>query len=431
MVYAEFMFFDNPKCVFLRLTGIVHSYNFMGINSVINTTYMYAPLQHRPKTIQPKLEIGQPNDQYEQEADAVADRVVGGSNAPALQMKNRGKYNLQMAPLPSNPMVQMKGNGKYNLQMAPLPSNPMLQMEAMKEEEEKVQMQGMDEEEDMVQMKCTECEEEEKVQKKPVIQMDADGTAQASPELASQLSANKGKGQALGKEVQQDIGNKMGVDLSGVNIHTDSTAAQLSQDLGAKAFTHGNDIYFNERQYNPSSSEGKHLLAHELTHTVQQSGGRDAIQRQTWGIDYRCREKMEEWVRENWMNPIKNAFSGSGASAFESIKAEAYTHINETVYKTFEDPLGNYDCCIKCPWTMITLGEQIATNLTLNMGMLDAYPNFYVVDTFPCSDGGNFEVKFAIYQYPPEECKEKPKKKEEPEPFVTNKIDEPSDMANI
>ncbi|MBL7746614.1 MAG: DUF4157 domain-containing protein, partial [Chitinophagaceae bacterium] len=49
-------------------------------------------------------------------------------------------------------------------------------------------------------------------------------------------------------------------------------SVQLNRELSAKAFTVGNDIYFNDGQYNPNSSEGKHLLAHELTHTVQQGG---------------------------------------------------------------------------------------------------------------------------------------------------------------
>ena len=64
----------------------------------------------------------------------------------------------------------------------------------------------------------------------------------------------------------------IGADFSNVRVHTDSHAVQMSQDLSAHAFTHGNDVYFNEGKYNPQSSDGQHLLAHELTHTVQQSG---------------------------------------------------------------------------------------------------------------------------------------------------------------
>lgn len=64
-----------------------------------------------------------------------------------------------------------------------------------------------------------------------------------------------------------------GADFGAVNIHTDSEAQKMNEQLGAQAFTTGNDIYFNEGKYNPNSSEGKHLLAHELTHTLQQSKG--------------------------------------------------------------------------------------------------------------------------------------------------------------
>ena len=53
----------------------------------------------------------------------------------------------------------------------------------------------------------------------------------------------------------------------------------MSSQLGAKAFTHGKDIYFNEGNFQPNTSEGKHLLAHELTHTIQQGDGGGRMQR--------------------------------------------------------------------------------------------------------------------------------------------------------
>ena len=61
-----------------------------------------------------------------------------------------------------------------------------------------------------------------------------------------------------------------GADLSGVRVHTGGDAAQISQSLGAHAFTHQSDIYFNTGTYDPHSLSGQRLLAHELTHTVQQ-----------------------------------------------------------------------------------------------------------------------------------------------------------------
>jgi hypothetical protein len=61
-----------------------------------------------------------------------------------------------------------------------------------------------------------------------------------------------------------------GADFSDVNIHTGSDAAQMSKQMGAHAFTKGSDIYFNEGKYQPATTQGKLLLAHELTHTIQQ-----------------------------------------------------------------------------------------------------------------------------------------------------------------
>ncbi|MEP7252326.1 MAG: DUF4157 domain-containing protein, partial [Ginsengibacter sp.] len=68
-------------------------------------------------------------------------------------------------------------------------------------------------------------------------------------------------------------------DFSSVKIHNDSTSVQMNESLNAQAFTHGSDIYFNSGKYNSDSTSGKHLLAHELTHVVQQNGKRD-IQKQ-------------------------------------------------------------------------------------------------------------------------------------------------------
>ena len=62
-----------------------------------------------------------------------------------------------------------------------------------------------------------------------------------------------------------------GVDFSGVNIHTGQDAMAMNKAFNALAFTHGQDIYFNSGKFSPDSTAGKHLLAHELTHVVQQN----------------------------------------------------------------------------------------------------------------------------------------------------------------
>jgi len=82
-------------------------------------------------------------------------------------------------------------------------------------------------------------------------------------------------GRSLPTELSARLGAAFGgVDFSGVRIHTDGAAAQASQAINAHAFTVGTDIYFNDGSFNTASSDGQHLLAHELTHVVQHLEGR-------------------------------------------------------------------------------------------------------------------------------------------------------------
>ena len=79
--------------------------------------------------------------------------------------------------------------------------------------------------------------------------------------------------------VKNDMESKIGSDFSNVKIHTDSRAVQMSQEIGAQAFTNGDHIYFNNGKYAPGNAEGKHLLVHELAHVVQHNGTKKSIQR--------------------------------------------------------------------------------------------------------------------------------------------------------
>jgi len=92
------------------------------------------------------------------------------------------------------------------------------------------------------------------------------GAAETTPEFQSKLESSKGGGQSLDDSTQSEMESKMGADFSGVKIHTSGTAGEMSESINAKAFTHGQDVYFNSNQ----SPQNKELLAHELVHTVQQ-----------------------------------------------------------------------------------------------------------------------------------------------------------------
>jgi Domain of unknown function (DUF4157) len=100
-----------------------------------------------------------------------------------------------------------------------------------------------------------------------------DGSLSTNPEFDSQLQSSKNQGQKLDDNVKSEMEGYLGSNLSGVNIHKGEKADKMSRNINAKAFTHGQDIYFKDGNYDPTSTEGKKLLAHELTHTVQQGEG--------------------------------------------------------------------------------------------------------------------------------------------------------------
>ena len=91
-------------------------------------------------------------------------------------------------------------------------------------------------------------------------------------EMTEEVSRRKGSGSPLPGGAREQMEGFFGADLGGVQIHSDGESAALSRELNAQAFTVGKDVYFAEGKYDPTSSEGQGLLAHELTHVRQQGG---------------------------------------------------------------------------------------------------------------------------------------------------------------
>ncbi len=179
---------------------------------------------------QPKLTINNPNDKFEQEADAVAHKVMQ-KEIPSQQKKPDNNSFFKAMPISITP----------------------------------------------IQRKCAHCEDEEKMQRK---EMNGNETA-ADNNLESYVGSLSNAGQYLPNEVRNFYEPKFGYDFSNVKVHTDGTAAKSAQSINALAYTSGNNIVFNNGQYAPGSDSGKRLLGHELTHVVQQGKGiaTKAIQR--------------------------------------------------------------------------------------------------------------------------------------------------------
>jgi hypothetical protein len=173
--------------------------------------------------VQPKLTIGQPNDQYEQEADRVARQVVDHINAPPKIQAKTQRYPMSVAQRKPSPLAH----------------HPVSR----------------------VQRYAT------------------GGEMDASPDLESSIQRARGGGHPLDNGIRARMEGAFGADFSGVRVHTDGTSDQLNQSIQAKAFTTGQDVFFRKGAYNPGSRGGQELLAHELTHVVQQKG--KAVQRKT------------------------------------------------------------------------------------------------------------------------------------------------------
>lgn len=105
---------------------------------------------------------------------------------------------------------------------------------------------------------------------------------EVSPELTSEIKSQVGGGKPLSPETRSFLEPRFKANFAGVRVHTGGKAENLATRLGARAFTFGKDIFFNAGAFQPDSPEGMELIAHELTHTIQQQQvvQRDVIQRE-------------------------------------------------------------------------------------------------------------------------------------------------------
>ncbi len=179
--------------------------------------------QATTRLIQAKLRVGPAGDRYEREADRVAREVTtipdASTRSPVQRQEEEEEVQAKRASPTITPLVQHK-------------------------------------------------EEEEELQTKSRGKSGFTVTAQTEKRLKSL----DGAGKPLSKEMRRFMEPRFGTDFGGVRVHSGGDAVQLNRDLNAKAFTHGRDIYFGAGAYAPETDTGKRLLAHELTHVVQQTG---------------------------------------------------------------------------------------------------------------------------------------------------------------
>ena len=187
---------------------------------------------------------------------------------------------------------------------------------------------------------------------------------EAGPEVEQKLSALRGQGAPLPAGVRTKMEQGMQASFEGVRVHTDRESFQLNRSLQAQAFTYGRDIYMGEGKYNPGSSQGQYLLAHELTHVVQQTGA--GVQRQpqseegAGGAVQRFPANVLvspiNWDAQNFT--IRQSASGAmgGVSFFEAINPQP-GDVASVVVKSLVANEGE----------QVKLGEKVLTTLGVNV----------------------------------------------------------------
>ena len=310
--------------------------------SAFRGNFVRVPVRRGSTTlVQAKLVVGQPDDKYEREADRVANEVMsapgpnsrhGYLSAPSIahlypqlnspmqrQMTASQESDSEeeeeepvqakfLPPLRMNQIgtvaedrlqrqteeeeeeeeaVQAKALGPHPIQQMGSIAEDRLQRQTEEEEEEEETVQAKTPAplstqqigsiaEDRLQRQTEEEEEETLVQSKG----HSPQTPTVTADLGNSIKAARGGGQSLPSPSRNFMESRFNHDFSQVRVHTDGTANRLAKNLNAQAFTYKRDIFFGAGQYQPHTQTGQKLLAHELTHTIQQQPS--SVRRQTY-----------------------------------------------------------------------------------------------------------------------------------------------------
>jgi hypothetical protein len=262
--------------------------------------------------VQAKMTVGKTGDKFEQEADKMADKVMRmpspASSAKEEKIQRKADEQLQKAP----------AEEKIQKTARPEEVQKAADEKLQKKEEEALQKKSEQKEEIQKTARPEEVQKaaDEKLQKKEEEQVQRKGS-DAVPSVsfnAQSAIRNKTGGQPLSADVRHDMEGRFNADFSQVRVHSDAAAGKLSNQLSARAFTHRNHIFFSRNQYQPGTSEGKQLLAHELTHTIQQG---HAVQRSPQVSTTITQPVIQREEDSSWLSQVGGAIK-SGAQAIAS-----------------------------------------------------------------------------------------------------------------
>jgi Domain of unknown function (DUF4157)/L,D-transpeptidase catalytic domain len=298
----------------------------------------------RSAGIYPKLAISQPDDPLEREADQVADRVMRMAD---LRMTDLRMTDPRIASAAISPVLHRK---------------------------------------------CSGCEEEEQK-----LARQADGkpsaTSNAAPPIVNEVLGSGG--QPMDTSTRAFFEPRFGQDFGNVRIHTGSAAAESARAVSALAYTVGDHVVFGNGQYSPGTGNGQRLLAHELSHTVQQRGGNQSVMG-TWDkADADCPASQDQkWIDQIIVN--------------QEVPLSVTIHWSDGTTESDDCSTGKGHCCVDdknpsgvaCTVAQSQTVDSNCTPITQNRG----YP---VQNRVLDHDGINFWTEFvpsraiALHEYSP------------------------------
>jgi hypothetical protein len=234
----------NPAKAFARAQGLpaseLSARDILAIqrtagNRAVEQMLAQRMQQHQQSrlTIQAKLAVGPPNDSYEREADRVAAEVMQTSEPSVSHIQRQASQEDEEEAIQTKPLASAS-------------ITPLIQRQETPEKED---------------------EEETLVQRRGVGSLPS-----VEPGVERGIASARSGGQSLPADLRTSMEQAFGSDFSGVRVHTGSESDNLNRSLQSRAFTTGHDVFFKRGEYNPASRRGQELIAHELTHVVQQNG---------------------------------------------------------------------------------------------------------------------------------------------------------------
>jgi hypothetical protein len=245
--------------------------------------------------IQPKLRVGSPNDRYEREADRVA-RAVTRLSTPTGSEQSVENASVAGRTVPRIQRLCARCRERFQ---HGLPLN------------------------------CPDCERT--LRRSPSV---AGGLPTVSDEVASEIAHSRGNGHPLPPSTRAFFESRFGHEFGDVRVHVGPSAARLNRALDARAFTLGRDVFFGASEYRPESEGGRELLAHELTHVVQQqSMSAPVVQRSPFQVFQQTNRQVANLIirtHQSIMNGLVPMFESSYPLRDETYVREKTQYIDRT-----------------------------------------------------------------------------------------------------